>query len=299
MAMSRANFLSLMEEGLRKVFSMQYKELPTKYQEIYEVVKSKKRQETDQMIDGLGMLDEKPEGEPITYDTFGEGYSKVFLHTAFAKGIRITRELLDDELYGVIAKRVKALARAARYRKEYDHAKLFNNATSTTYFTGADGLPLLSANHTLSSTPGTTKSNTAGAVDLSATAIEGAFNAMRRFPDNRNMLISLEPSVLLIPPELEWDASEILESSGKPYTTDNEINALKGRLKVITWPFLTDTDAWFVLCSKSEMAPISFDRVPLEFERDGDFDTKDLKVSAYTRYSNGFSDWRWCYGGTG
>ncbi len=44
MAMSRANFLSLMEEGLRKVFFMQYKELPTKYQEIYEVVKSKKRQ---------------------------------------------------------------------------------------------------------------------------------------------------------------------------------------------------------------------------------------------------------------
>jgi len=36
----------------------------------------------------------------------------------------------------------------------------------------------------------------------------------------------------------------------------------------------------------------------MEFKNDSDFDTMDLKVSAYCRFSNGFFDPRFCYGGT-
>jgi phage major head subunit gpT-like protein len=299
MVMTRAQFNSLMTEGLRKVFFMQYNDYPLQYQNIYEVVGSKKKSETDQIIAGIGMLDEKGEGENITYADMIEGYDKTFTHTAFAKGLRITRELIDDDMYGVIKKRVRALARAARYRKEYDHAKLFNYASATTYFTGADGLALLSASHTLAGTPGTTWSNYSASTDLSWTALETAINAMRRYVDDLNMLIQVEPTTLLIPPELEMDAIEILNSTNKPDTADNNTNAMKSRLKIVTWPFITDTNAWFVLCGKSDIAPISFDRIGLEFDNDGDFDSKDLKVSAYTRYSNGFVDPRFCYGSMG
>lgn len=39
-----------------------------------------------------------------------------------------------------------------------------------------------------------------------------------------------------------------------------------------------------------------FDRIPVEFNKDKDFDTYVSKWSVYTRYSYGFSDWKWIYG---
>ena len=82
-------------------------------------------------------------------------------------------------------------------------------------------------------------------------------------------------------------------------TQSNEVNYFKGKLNVVVWPFITDTNCWFVLTKKSDAAPLSFSRTKLEFDSDGDFDTKDLKVSAYTRYSLGFIDPRFCYGSMG
>ncbi len=299
MAMVRSQFLSLMVEGLKQVFFLQYKEQAQVHPRIFDITKSKKRQETYQGVTGLGMLDVKPESEAIVYSDLVEGYNKTFLHTAYAKGLRFSRELLDDDQYGVMKRRTEALARSARYRKEYDHAKLFNNASATTYFTGQDSLALFSASHTLAAKPGTLFSNYSASTDLSLSALESAFTAIRTFPDDQNLLISMEPSVLLIPPQLEYDAYEILNSVGKPFTADNEVNYFKGKLTVIVWPFITDSNAWFVLTAKSDAAPMSFTRVPVEFDSDGDFDTKDLKVSAYTRYSLGFMDPRFCYGSMG
>lgn len=299
MVMSRQNFLTLMVEGLRKVFFDQYGRYPSKIDQIYDVQKSRKRREDYQSITGIGMADEKPEGTDLTYAEMVEGYEKQFTHTAWAKGLRITRELQDDELYGVIGRRTKALARSISYRREYEAAKLFNNAAATTYYTGGDGLALLSDSHTLAGVQGTTFDNQVASTALSQTALETAFNLMRRFVDDNNLLIMLEPATLLIPPELEWDAAEILQSTGKSGTADNDMNAMRGRLKVITWPFLTGTTDWFVLCPKSDIAPLWFNRNAVEFEKDSDFDSKDLLVSAYARWSNGFNDPRFVVGRQG
>ncbi len=298
MAMQRAQFLSLMAEGLRKVFFDHFDELPSVYPQIFDIQKSTKRMETDQTIAGIGMLSVKPEGEPTTYEDMTEGFSQSAMHTAYSKGIRVSRELIDDDQYNIINKRTRALARSAKYRKEWDHAKMFNNAEATTYFTCGDGLALLSNSHKLAAST-TTFDNYAASTSLSVTALEAAFNAMRRFPDDNNMLIALEPNTLLIAPELEWDAEEILGSTNKPYTADNEKNTMRGRLKIVKWPFLTGTATWFVLADKGVIAPTSFNRTPVEFSRDGDFDTEDLKVKVYTRYSLMCLDPRFCYGDVG
>ncbi len=304
MATTRSVFSSnLFVEGLRKVFFDQYAALPLVYPKVYDVVSSKKRQETDHTIPGLGMLTAKEEGVGLDYEDMVDGYEKTFTHTAYAKGIRVTRELLDDELYGVIKKRTQALAKSARYRKEYDHALLFNYANATTYYTGGDELELLSAAHKIAGNPAVTFSNYSASTDLSLTALETAFNGIRRFPDDTTaasaMYINLEPKALLIPPELEWAAIQLLQSTGLPGSGDNDVNPMKSRLEIIVWPLITDTDAWFVLADKSDVAPVSFDRVPLEFDNDKDFNTKDILVSAYTRYSNGFVDPRFVYGSMG
>jgi phage major head subunit gpT-like protein len=304
MATPRSAFsTSLFVEGLRKVFFDQYKALATIYPQIYEVVPSSKRQETFHTIPGLGMLTAKGEGESMDFEDMVDGFEKSLQHTAYAKGIRLTREFMDDALYAEMKKQTQALAKSARYRKEYDHALLFNNATATTYFTGGDALALLSNSHTIAGNPAVTFDNYDASTDLSLTALESAFNAMRRFPDDTTaasaMYINLEPATLLIPPELEWTAIQLLQSTGIPGLMDNDVNPMKSRLKIVIWPMITDTNAWFVLANKSDVAPVSFNRVDLEFDHDKDFSTKDILVSAYTRYSNGFVDPRFCYGSMG
>ena len=62
--------------------------------------------------------------------------------------------------------------------------------------------------------------------------------------------------------------------------------------------FLTDTDEWFVL-TDCPNGLTSFDRKPIEFTTDSDFDTSNAKSKAYMRFSAGWTDFRAVYGSEG
>jgi phage major head subunit gpT-like protein len=299
MTMLTSNFSSLMLEGLKEVSVDQYKQNTLVYPKIYKIENSKKQTESYQDIVGTPMWTQKDEGTSISYADMLEGYAKSFTHTAWAKGIRVSRELRDDELYGVMNQKARLLGQGAAYRKEYEHAKLFNNASAATYFTGQDGLALLSDSHTQAGVPGGTLDNYVSSTDLSLSALDTAFALIRRFTDENGELAMFEPATLLIPPELDRTAVQLLQSAGLPGSADNDTNYYKGRLNIVTWPFITDTNAWFILVSKSQLAPISFNRVPVEFKTDGDFDTDDAKIKGYMRFSNGFVNPRFCVGSMG
>lgn len=298
MAMNRTSFSSLLVEGLREVFFEWLDPNSLVYPKLYDVRKSKKEKETDRTIAGIDMFSAKSEGVALTYDDFIEAYEKVYTHTTYAKGIRITQELLEDELYGVMGKRTQALANSARYRMEYDHASLFNNATSTSApYSIAGGEALIETTHARAD-GGTAISNYATS-DLSISALETAVIAFQTMKNDRGLLVAIEPKTLLVPPNLWLEAHEILDSTAKPYTADNETNVLKGMFDIVVWPFLTDTNGWFLLADKRYGAPVSFNRAPVSFDSEGDFDTGDSKVKGRMRYSFGATDWRWCYGSAG
>ena len=219
MVMSRSNFPSLLVEGLREVYFNWLDMKSLVYPEVYEIRTSKKQKETDRTIAGIDMLSAKAEGEAIDYDDFVEGYEVNYTHTTYAKGLRATEELLEDQLYGVLGQRAKVLGNATRYRMEYDHASLFNNASGTTIFSGPNSEALLYDSHALAATPGTTFDNLATS-SLTVSALQTAITNFRKMVDDRNMRVAIEPAVLLIPPDLEFKAYEILNSTGKPYTAD-------------------------------------------------------------------------------
>ena len=300
MAMFRTSFSSkLFIEGLRKAAFDAYNALPLTYTEIYQVNKSTHQKEYDHSIASIGMLAKKGEGDPVTYEDFVDGYDTIYQHNTYAKAIRCTEELIEDMMYGVMTKRAKALGKSARYRKEWDHASLFNDADSATVisgFTPPNSEALCANSHALAGITGVTIDNLTTS-DLSLSELETAFLYFRNVVrDDQNLRISMTPKTLLIPPALEFDAHEILNSTLKPYTANNETNYFKGALNIVVWPFLTGSDDWFVLAGKDDGAPQSFDRVPVSFKEEGDFDTGDLKIKCRTRYSFGYSDWRWCYG---
>lgn len=101
MAMTRAQFSSLLVEGLREVFFEWLDLNSLVYPQIYDVRKSKKKTETDRTIAGIGMLDEKDESVAITYDDFVEGYP---ILNALLKPLLINGESLN-RIFGMVTLR--------------------------------------------------------------------------------------------------------------------------------------------------------------------------------------------------
>src|SRR5690606_3507186 len=113
--------------------------------------------------------------------------------------------------------------------------------------------------------------------------------------------ISLMPDELWIPVDLVDVADEIVNSSGKPDTVNNNIDARKDSLTIQPsangWNYLNDTNNWFI-CDGSMRKEnlVWLDRIALEFAQAEDIDTLVAKWRAYMRYSQYWYDWRWILG---
>ena len=283
----------LLDPGLRKIFMDEFGQPDSTIDKLYGVEKSSKAVEYDLGIGGMGDLEEF--NGTIGYDDFKQQYRVSYTHREWVKGIKIERKLVDDDQYNVINSRPKLLAMVARRTREKHGMSLFNNAFNTTVFSGGDGLSLCNDAHTFVGTTSTQDNLLTAA--LSPTAVSTARLAMRDFQDDTGNLINVMGSTIIVPPELEQTAYEIVNTEKQVNSANNNVNFLKGRYDVIVSDYLTDTDNWFMVDSKyMKMFLKWFDRTPVEFNKDKDFDTYISKWSVYNRYSYGFSDWRWILG---
>lgn len=296
------NFGALLEPKLRKIFYETYDEVAEQYSKIFKVQKSKKAKETDY---GLGAF--KPwskfgsstsavtgttEMPSVNYQTIPDGLERIYTHEEFADGFMVERKFVDDEMYNVIEKMPADLARAGRYKVESDAIQVLADGFTVN---GYDGVPLFSDAHPLLG--GGTASNKLE-MPLSHDALKTATTMMRKTVDEAGKVIQMKADTLVVPPELEWLAYELVKTADKPGGNDNDINAMKGRFKILVNDFLTDADQWFVMDSKRHQLTF-FWRVKPEFKREQDFDTLVSKYRGYMRYSYGYSDWRGIIGSTG
>lgn len=287
------NFGYLLDPGLRKIFMDEYSLPEGQVDALFGVEKSSKATEYDLSIGGIGDLEEF--GGTIPYDDFKQQYRVSYSHKEWVKGMKIERKLVDDDQYSIINKRPAALALAAKRTKEKHGSSIFNNAFTTTIFSGGDGLALCADAHTRVGSSST--NDNAGSTALSQTAVEATRLYMRQFTDETDNLVTARMDTLLVPPALEETAWEIITSTGKLGTADNDPNFSKGKYKIIVWDYLSDSNNWFGIDSRmAKMFLKWFNRIPIEFNKDKDFDTYISKWSCYTRYSYGFSDWTWVYG---
>jgi phage major head subunit gpT-like protein len=265
--------------------------------QLYGMETSGKAVEYDYAIGGMGDLEEFT--GTIPYGEFSGQYRTSYTHREWVKGIKIERKLVDDDLYGVINKRPQMLALVGKRTREKHGASVFNSAFNTSVFAGGDTVALCSASHTRVAVDGSTTAamSNIGTSALSLTSLSAARLAMREFTDDTLNLLNVQPDLLLVPPELEETAFAILNSDKQPGTANNDANFYRGKYRVIVWDYLTDSNNWFLIDSRyAKMFLKWFDRIPVEFNKDKDFDTYIAKWSTYTRYSYGFSDWSWIYG---
>jgi hypothetical protein len=292
MAISRAQLLKELLPGLNALFGLEYARYGEEHKEIYETEKSERSFEEETKLAGFSAAPVKNEGSAIAYDNAQEAFTSRYNHETIALGFSITEEAVEDNLYDSLSARyTKALARGMAYTKQVKAAAVINNGFSANYI-GGDGVSLFSTAHPLVN--GGTNSNrpTTGA-DLNETSLEAAVIQIAGWTDEKGLLIAAKPRKLIIPVNLMFVATRLLETSLRVGTTDNDINALKNNGSIpegyTVNHFLTDANGWY-LTTDVPNGMKHFERMALTNSMDGDFDTGNVRYKARERYSFGWSD---------
>jgi len=301
MAISRAQLLKELLPGLNALFGLEYAKYGEEHKEIFENETSDRSFEEETKLSGFGSAPTKSEGSAIEYDNAQEAFTARYTHETVAMGFAITEEAIEDNLYDSLSSRyTKALARAMAYTKQVKAATILNNAfaAGTTY---GDGVALCSTAHPLVS--GGTNSNTpATASDLNETSLEAAIIQIGGWTDERGLKIAAQPKKLIIPTNLQFVATRLLETEGRVGTADNDLNALRSNGSVpggyAVNHYLTDTDAWFLMTDVPNGLK-HFTRSPMSTSMDADFDTGNSRYKARERYSFGVSDPLGIFGSAG
>ena len=292
MAISRAQLLKELLPGLNALFGLEYARYGEEHKEIFDTETSERSFEEETKLSGFSAAPVKNEGSAIAYDNGQEVFTARYTHETIALGFSLTEEAIEDNLYDSLSARyTKALARAMAYTKQTKAAAVLNNGFSASYL-GGDGKPLFSTTHPLVS--GGTNANTPTTqVDLNETSLEAAVIQIAGWTDERGLLIAAKPRKLIVPPNLMFVATRLLETELRVGTSDNDINAIKNNGSIpegyTVNHFLTDTNGWF-LTTDVPNGMKHFVRTPMSTGMDGDFDTGNVRYKARERYSFGWSD---------
>ncbi len=299
MTITRGQIVDALDANLNEMFQDGLNSWPEEYSRVFNVGNSDKQSEKDSYESGFATMPEKSEGVAATYDTIKPGISKVYVNKTYALGYEITEEAVEDNLrtQETFNKLPQALTRSAIETVETTAFNVFNNGFTTT---GFDGKVLFATDHP--NLDLSTQSNRPTVhVDLSVTSLTAGLTAIDQFVDERGLKRPTKAKLLLVPSALWNVAEELLGSEFKPFTGNNEKNALQVKdLQYMVGHYLTDSDAWFLLSDKADHKLKFFWRVRLGALRRGtDFDSTNLKHLARMRFSVDYSHWMGTYGTSG
>jgi len=253
MAISRAQLLKELLPGLNALFGLEYATYGQQHKEIYETETSERSFEEETKLSGFSAAPVKNEGQAIAYDNAQEAFTARYNHETIALGFSLTEEAIEDNLYDSLS---------ARYTKALARAMAY------------------------------TKQVKAAAVLNNGFTNSAAYYG-GDWTDERDLLIAAKPKKLIVPPQLQFVATRLLETELRVGTTDNDINAIKNNGSVSEGytvnNFLTDPNGWF-LTTDVPNGMKHFVRTPLSNSMDGDFDTGNVRYKSRERYSFGWSD---------
>jgi hypothetical protein len=291
--------------GVHEMVGLSYGETPEEHKPLFEILNSQRSFEEEVYVSGMGGALLKPEGTAVQFDDIQETYNARWQHETVAIAFAVTKEAFDDDLYDTIARaKAQELGRSMADTKQVKAAAVFNNAFNPA-FPGGDGVSLINAAHPTSIG---SFSNDAGAAPLSEVALEDAHVAISKLTNDRGILLALRPSSLHLPPELQWTAEKILnstlttqvyESAAQSATNRNDLNALNSTGKYPGGVYLnhrfTSPTAWFIKTTANNGTKM-FVRESLGGDTDTDFVTDNMLFKFRERYSFGWMDPRQWYG---
>lgn len=299
--LTRGNFRKQLQEGLNTVFGMEYDRHPEEWRDAFAVETSQKAFEEDVLMYGMGAAPTKAEGAAMEYGEGGESYVARYNHETIVYGFAITEEAEEDGLYGSIGQKMsRALARSLQHTKEVKGAAVFNNGFDSNY-PGGDAVQLFSTAHPLAG-GGTLSNCLSTPADLTEASLEELLLIIADWTDEQGIPIRAQAVKLLVPTELQFDATRLLMTPYQTDTGDNNISAIfkLGSVKegfAVNHRF-TDPDAWFLITDVQDGLK-HFVRKAVSGGVEGDFESGNMRYKKRERYSFGWTDWRGAAGSSG
>lgn len=298
MPIGRGSFTPLLTPDLHRVFVETGKERPLEYTMVLNVSEMPWNPIVDRQISGLGTLPSKAEGAQFVLDEPILGSTVSYEAEAYGLALEFTWEMWRDELYGVMREMVAELKRASNNRQEVQAWSVFNNAFNTS-FVGFDGDPLCSTSHT--GLDGVNRTNRPSPdIGFSVTGIQNMILRFEGMTNERNLPRLMSPEKFLLGPANKFVAREILGSSGKPYTADNELNALVAEdMGWMIVHYFSTAQQWFGITSKDAHDLNFFWRDKPIMDSFDDPWSKNAIYTLYQRHTQGFGSYRGVDGSTG
>ena len=186
-----------------------------------------------------GNLELVPEGGQFPHDSLGEASARTKVAT-YGKLFSLTRQAIINDDLGLFSKIATKYGSAAkRLVNKMVYAQLTGNVKMQ------DGVALFDSKH----------GNVAGTgEELSVKAIAKAITAMRRQKGiTGEATLNITPKYLVVPPELEVTAYQIVNSSAAVDGVNSGVaNPYKGRFIVVADAELTDPDAWYLVADATQ-----------------------------------------------
>lgn len=238
----------------------------------------------------------------LTYLSIAPGYYTKIEPVRYAAGLMFDPDLIEDEKYGKIFGDSKQLMIGDSRRRNKDGVRVLSNSFSIAYdfMTSEEGVAMCSTSHSTKAENVDTSTgfSNAGTSPLTRTALAATRLAFYRFKNDVGELIT--PSgkwTLIVPPELEETAYEIVKTPKGYESGEGTVNFHYGMYEVMVVPWLTDTNNWWLMDSAAmKDNQIWIDRKRSEPNAWVDNETFVLKVSLNNRRAYGHLGWRHAYG---
>lgn len=292
MTVGSGNFAELLWPGIVEIWGHKYNRYQPLYTQIFETRKSDKAFEKAQGVTDLPLASIKTQGSPIPMVDPYQGFQKEFVNATYALGASVTREMYEDDQYDYINGLPGMLAESMRQTEETIAFNHLNNAFSTS-FLGADGVSLGNASHPLVG-GGTFSNLPATASDLTMTSLETAVQDLMNFVDDQSKFIKVMPRILVVSPAIWAVAEKVLSTDRAVGSSDNDVNVVRGKMKLLVSPYIADTDAWFIVTDVPNGFTF-FNRREAEIDKDNEFTTQNMSFVTTRRFSSGWINPRCAY----
>jgi phage major head subunit gpT-like protein len=223
---------------------------------------------------GLGLFVRTPETVNAAEDEFVPGYRKRWTHEDYTQGMGLSwQQQRDAKIMAVANERAGDMGRSALATIEILVHDMLNRGFPGGPL-GPDGKTLFATDHPFYRGGGAQSNMLNPVGPLTVTNYRLALTTFRRFYDHTGVRrLQMSPDGVLVAPENEHNADEIIKSAGRPDTANRADNVTRNATTVMVSEHLTDPKAWFMHIAKSRGKLMVFFR-----ERFHTWDTEDERA---------------------
>jgi len=234
----------------------------------------------------MGRLEEMTESGEFKHTSRAENGESMSLKT-FGRAINVTRKLIIDDDLNLLGDMTAEMGEAAAQTEADELVALLTSNPEL-----SDGTPVFDTSRGNLAGTGT---SIGSATDLDA--IDTARQAMRtRKGLDGKTIIDAKPVYLLVGPELETNAEQLLATIYP--TNKDDTNVFASRLKLIVEPRI-EGEGWWLFSDPSRIASMQFAYLQsaqgVQIQRQEQWNTLGLSYRAFLDFGCGWQDWRAAY----